>query len=416
MENLCRVCLKEGANISIFDSKDENSVYTKLASCVREKAKELEGYPRNICIVCYSTLESVCAFIKKYKESHKVLESGLIPIKHETFEDNNTYHDISNDRPDIEIEVCAIKTEPQDTTDVLGEPLKLKIDKLKHLSIKRVIKKEEDSNPENECVDLTVNTTTKKKTKSTKTETRLSLKEYKQMTLKQRKLKLMRRQKEIEERRINKNKQNDKDSDPAKPDEPKPPKLCDICGDTFPTSDKLSYHRQKKHVEVPVQCPTCNRTCVSTYYLNRHIKRKHTEKKDFFCQICGTGFAFKGELTSHYKSVHVKKTGPPRTWACKHCGKTYKCPKSVLVHERSVHTGERPAVCDICNTSFTHHDYLKEHMRLHTGETPYKCPICGRGYAQRCNMKSHLRIHKVSELNPEELSKLRPNYIRRLKV
>ncbi|XP_047997761.1 zinc finger protein 761-like [Leguminivora glycinivorella] len=413
MENLCRVCLKEGANIAIFDSKDEASVYTKLSLCVREKVEDLEGYPRNICIACYSTLEAVCTFIKQYKESHKVLESGLIPIKHEPY-DNNTFDDNTfenNNQSDVEIEI-SLKAEPQDVNEVLEEPLKLKIDKLKHLSIKRVVKKE--GTEDNECVDVTEEPAPKKKKKSVKKDTRLSLKEYKQMTLKQRKLKLLQRQKEIEERRKTKSKQND--SDPSKPDEPKPPKLCDICGDTFPSSDKLSYHKQKKHVDVPVQCPTCNRTCVSTYYLNRHIKRKHTEQKDFACQICGTCFAFKGELTSHYKSVHVKKTGPPRTWACKHCGKTYKCPKSVLVHERSVHTGERPAVCDICNTSFTHHDYLKEHMRLHTGETPFKCPICGRGYAQRCNMKSHLRIHKVSELNPEELSKLRPNYIRRLKV
>lgn len=78
--------------------------------------------------------------------------------------------------------------------------------------------------------------------------------------------------------------------------------------------------------------------------------------------------------------------------------------------------GQRPAQCSVCGSSFYHEDYLKEHMRLHTGETPFKCPICGRGYAQRGNMKSHLRIHRISELDAVTLSKMRPNYLKLLKV
>lgn len=77
--------------------------------------------------------------------------------------------------------------------------------------------------------------------------------------------------------------------------------------------------------------------------------------------------------------------------------------------------GLRPAACTVCDSSFYHEDYLKEHMRLHTGETPFKCPICGRGYAQRCNMKSHLRIHRRSEIDAATLGKLKPNYLRLLK-
>lgn len=116
-------------------------------------------------------------------------------------------------------------------------------------------------------------------------------------------------------------------------------KLCDLCGEVFKTADKLLTHKRKVHYRNPVQCPKCPRTLVSEYYLNKHIKRKHETHKDFICGVCGHGFAFKAELSSHYRKVHDKKLRPAKVYSCKLCDKTYKCAKSVLVHERSVHTG-----------------------------------------------------------------------------
>ncbi|CAF4830923.1 unnamed protein product [Pieris macdunnoughi] len=120
-------------------------------------------------------------------------------------------------------------------------------------------------------------------------------------------------------------------------------------------------------------------------------------------------------MMTHIKNVHNKHLKPIKTFSCDLCDKVFKCQKSVTIHIRSAHTGQRPAVCTVCDSSFFHEDYLKEHMRLHTGETPFKCPVCGRGYAQLGNMKSHLRVHRKSEVNPDLLSKMRPNYLRLLK-
>ncbi|XP_073946347.1 uncharacterized protein isoform X2 [Choristoneura fumiferana] len=411
MERICRICLRDDANIPIFDNNaGENNVNKKLSLCVKEKVEDIEGYPRNICAACNSTLDSICVFIEKYKQSYKVLESGLLLVKEE-----QVYSD--NDLSEVEIDLVELKTEKdlvlEDTSIV--EPLKLKIEKLKNVSIKRVPKKNVLKSETTSIAESILEGGFKWDGESVKPKVEIpsQLKE-KDIVIKKKTL-LMKKQKELKKRRIKKKEVIPRPT--TKPDNaPKPPKLCDLCGEIFTTSDQLGYHKQKKHKDHPVKCPTCDRTCSSEYYLKRHIKRKHTDKKDFVCAICGRCFAFKGELSSHYKSVHVKKTGPPKMFSCKICGKTYKCRKSVVVHERAIHTGERPAVCTICNTSFTHEDYLRDHMRLHTGETPFKCPICGRGYAQRCNMKSHLRIHRVSELDAAALSKLRPNYLRRLKV
>lgn len=117
-------------------------------------------------------------------------------------------------------------------------------------------------------------------------------------------------------------------------------KLCDLCGDVFRNNDRLANHKKKVHFKNPVKCPKCPRMCVSDYYLNRHIKRKHEVHKDFICSSCGQGFAFKGELTSHFRNVHDKLSRPKKIYSCKFCDKTYKCQKSIVIHERSVHTGK----------------------------------------------------------------------------
>lgn len=117
-------------------------------------------------------------------------------------------------------------------------------------------------------------------------------------------------------------------------------KLCDLCGDVFQNTDKLQCHKKRAHYKNPVKCPKCPRVCASDYYLKRHIKRKHENHREFICSACGHGFAFKGELTSHFRNIHDKLRRPKKVYSCKFCDKTYKCTKSVVIHERSVHTGE----------------------------------------------------------------------------
>lgn len=123
---------------------------------------------------------------------------------------------------------------------------------------------------------------------------------------------------------------------------PNPPKLCDLCGVVFKSTDKLTVHKKKVHFRSPVKCEHCLKIFVSNYYLKRHTKRKHEEhSKAFMCAICGRGFAFKGELASHNRNVHDKNQRPKKQFNCQFCNKTYKCAKSVTVHERSVHTGNK---------------------------------------------------------------------------
>ncbi|KAJ0176007.1 hypothetical protein K1T71_008181 [Dendrolimus kikuchii] len=391
--NLCRICLESGATIPIFESIGINNVQFKLSSCINEKVDDVEGYPRNICFTCDNTLDMVCNFINKFRESSNILKSGLAVIKQEL---NHEYSD-----NETSIDFNEFKSEPIDedekTLAELLQPLKIKIKKVKveMNSVKKATKRRTKKPNQNEtnkiassilegdfswtgqkwCFKLGETTIRKKYKKNNKSQ----------------KEKVSKAAEKI---------QNVKEKIPkVKVKE----RLCDLCGEVFPNQDRLSIHQKVTHFKSPINCPMCQKILVSPYYLNRHIKRKH-KPKDLPCPSCDRKFAFKSELKTHIKNVHNKHLKPKKIYSCKICNKTYLCSKSVVVHERSVHTGHRPAECTICGSRFYHEDYLKEHMRLHTGETPFKCPICDRGYAQRCNMKSHLRIHRMSELDAATLN------------
>ncbi|KAM3960201.1 uncharacterized protein ACR2FA_005682 [Aphomia sociella] len=399
---ICRVCLEDGATIPIFEyDNEEDNINYKLSQCLKEKIEDVEGFPRSICNNCNNTLATVCNFINQYKESTKILESGLLVlVKNENIEQFNDYSDLEHSDVDFkfktEVSNDYESSPPRDPIEDVTKPIRTK---LKNRIKKEKVKKSNRNASTNKIASSIL------EGEFSWNGEEWCLKSNKKVKLKEKKDIVPKVKKRCTRIKIN------------IPKEAKtfPPKLCDLCGEIFKNQYKLSTHKKTVHFKNPIKCPKCPRVCVSDYYLQRHIKRQHTMERNFICSSCGRKFAYKGELSTHYRNVHDKDLKAKKIFKCTICDKTYKCQKSVLIHERSVHTGQRPAICSVCNSSFYHEDYLKEHMRLHTGETPFKCPICGRGYAQRGNMKSHLRIHRVAEIDPAVLSKMRPNYIKLLK-
>ena len=60
------------------------------------------------------------------------------------------------------------------------------------------------------------------------------------------------------------------------------------------------------------------------------------------------------------------------------------------IHVTSVHKGEKPFKCDICDYSCPRKGNLNRHVQsFHDGKKPFKCDICNYS----CSLKNHLNKH-----------------------
>ncbi|XP_055751529.1 uncharacterized protein LOC129831928 [Salvelinus fontinalis] len=160
-------------------------------------------------------------------------------------------------------------------------------------------------------------------------------------------------------------------------------------------------------------CSLCPFNHIEIEKLHQHIRIRHrAEDRKLLCsKESGTDHPFPSSSTKRNPYVPIIKTHK-----CTHCGKVFKCSKTLKVHigihtlpfhcnqcekrfssrcglkkHQRVHTGERPFKCSHCDRKFMCAGSLKWHVRTHTGEHPYCCTICGKTSVQ--HLARHMRMH-----------------------
>ncbi|XP_012278045.1 zinc finger protein 28 isoform X2 [Orussus abietinus] len=133
-------------------------------------------------------------------------------------------------------------------------------------------------------------------------------------------------------------------------------------------------------------CPECSATFNSPSLLRRH-STVHTGERPYTCEICNRRFSLIEQLNFH-RNFHKN----PRH-RCEICEKPFLRPSDIEKHMRT-HTGEKPFNCNLCPKAFSQLAALHQHERTHTGDKPYTCEICGKGFSQKANMTKHFKIHK----------------------
>ena len=107
-----------------------------------------------------------------------------------------------------------------------------------------------------------------------------------------------------------------------------------------PVLEEIVYQKRRKFKEDEI-----NKQNIQTVekYLNKRLERtvdqtelsvKKTKKQTFFCQECGKGFAMKGTMKVHYKSIHLGINYP-----CKQCDFKASQPSNLSSHVKIVHEG-----------------------------------------------------------------------------
>lgn len=140
--------------------------------------------------------------------------------------------------------------------------------------------------------------------------------------------------------------------------EPKAPKICEICGNSYRYQHALSAHMRRHFQEKPFPCELCDKAFVSNVELRRHM-RVHTGHKPYGCSYCDRRFSDYG---------------------------------SRIKHERT-HTGERPYQCGTCGKSFAYPHVLSVHLRTHTGEKRFCCELCTKGFTKKAYLLTHMEQH-----------------------
>ena len=86
--------------------------------------------------------------------------------------------------------------------------------------------------------------------------------------------------------------------------------VCDICGKSFLTSQKLRFHRVV-HGEDMIKCHICDKICTGKKTFNNHIKTHQT----YECQVC------KETIKMNSISNHNKKCGSKqgKRFGCNEC-------------------------------------------------------------------------------------------------
>ncbi|XP_015598030.1 zinc finger protein 585A [Cephus cinctus] len=172
---------------------------------------------------------------------------------------------------------------------------------------------------------------------------------------------------------------------------------CRICARVFlKRTIWLNHERSHTGEKVSVECDECGKKLASKSSLTYHKKSIHSSERPHMCQFCGDSFVSKEARLIHER-IHTGE----RPYVCKICNMQYRCSSNLSQHMK-IHSEARPHVCPYCNKGFTRKGALNVHERIHTGVKPFACVVCGRNFSQKNDMLKHTKTHRVKSIRCEQ--------------
>lgn len=168
---------------------------------------------------------------------------------------------------------------------------------------------------------------------------------------------------------------------------------CDLCSKRFPSSGAMKKHRRMHTGERPYACVECKKRFAAKETLNRHV-RTHTGEKPHICTFCSKAFIQAAQLRAHI----FHHTGE-NAFTCQICGRAFNRRVRLTTHMRFVHEGEQPIECpeEGCSRTFYRKEDMARHLTLHSGERPFECTVCDKAFAVKSSLKLHMLTHRKEQ-------------------
>lgn len=193
--------------------------------------------------------------------------------------------------------------------------------------------------------------------------------------------------------------------------------FCDLCPATFKNIRACFIHMKKYHMSnKPYKCwyAGCGRLYKSAGQRQAHENSIHLKLKRFVCATCGMSFTDNPKLTSHTR-IHTGerpyKCGKYLFFFCSslfnyfvldfpNCSAQFKQQYDLTKHKHSIHSTERPWICEECNATFKLKGGLRAHRRLmHSRENLKKCSDCEKEFLNVAALNNHYAIIHLGQRN-----------------
>lgn len=168
---------------------------------------------------------------------------------------------------------------------------------------------------------------------------------------------------------------------------------CQYCLKQFPNETKLRLHLQEAHVPISSECLQCGLKLVNERGAKLHYLSVHMRFVEAICDICGKTYHSMNKLNKH-RIIHFEE----RNIACEMCPAKFKRKDNLKIHMR-VHSGLKPFKCKYCSKCYAHHTDLKRHTFTHTGQYPFVCKYCKAGFCKKIELKEHEDQHNPFDPN-----------------
>ena len=184
--------------------------------------------------------------------------------------------------------------------------------------------------------------------------------------------------------------------------------ICEFCGGTFIIRINLMRHKKLRHSAYkfdegePQTCPICLYNAPNFKQFLKHMREQH-ENKRFYCYICKK--SDRNGLKTHMRTVHAGEN----PFCCEVCQMKFSCYKSFLKHGL-IENHIQSKICTICSKTYSSNLAKMVHDRkFHTGGKNI-CQLCSGTFIVRKNLFKHKKLqhHDITKAKGEKIDKDKP--------